>query len=365
MATNCPICGKPENECTCGCCRPCPGTNPCVDMPRMSTPNYHLLLYRASDVTSWLIDYNNTMCTIDKVLHGLALRTNTIDEIPQELVDAVEQLETDVAGLKQDVCNLTADGQNMSTQVANMQTAITNLQQAVQTLTFNTTNLDTRMTTAETAIQAVQNSLTKITENVNTLVTEVAGLKEVDENLKTELDALAARVNTLEDTADTTAAAIQALNTQVQDLEEKINSVTTMYTSSLSGTPNILSPIGTTSYGSVNGTGTVFKKGEDYFFTVAAYPQSNPGGYPQNLQYNFNKVGIIKAITGDDINIDNYTSDTVAVSAYSHSADANSVYTITKAGNYGANNATVFVNRPEGENELPVVVVQVSLRKRG
>lgn len=185
---NCPICGKPEDVCTCGCiCKPCP-----EDGNRLGTPNYNLLLYRASDVTSWLTDFNNTMMKIDSIMHGLALRTNTIDSVPEELVSTVEELSKKMQCVEVKLAELTSSNQNLASQVTNMSTTVTTIQQDVATLMINFNNVDTRVTTAESAIQNLQMNLAKLTENLNSLTESVATLNTWKDETNDLLDELQA-----------------------------------------------------------------------------------------------------------------------------------------------------------------------------
>lgn len=240
-AKMCPICGNPSDMCTCGCC--CPAPAPVT--PPLTTPNYHLLMYRANDVTSWLINYNTTMMTIDKIMHSLALRTEAVTAVPEDLIETVEKLEEEVAALKSSTAELIISNGNLSTQVSNAMESLANVQQSVQSLIINTTALDTRMTTVETAVQNLQTNLAKMVENVNVLATRIGeeetksaamqeaidALKVTVQTMQTEADALEARIESLETGQEATANAITAINTQLQDVSEKADNTETALSS--------------------------------------------------------------------------------------------------------------------------------------
>lgn len=138
-----------------------------------TTPNYHLPLWQNNTVTSWLVDLNYAMSTIDFVMHNLALRTSIDGSVPPELFSTVEQLEKDVAELKTVALRMTQAEEN----ITNLQTQTANLIQDTNTLRINYNNLDTRMSTAESAIQNLQSDVDKIQNNVNINSDEIESLK--------------------------------------------------------------------------------------------------------------------------------------------------------------------------------------------
>lgn len=131
--------------------------------PDYNTPNYRLPLWKNNTVTSWLVQMNYAMRTIDTVMHNLALRTSIDGSVPPELFSTVEKLEQDVAALKDTALRVTQAEAN----ITNLQTQMATVIQDVGTLLINYNNLDTRMTTAETAIQNLQGEINRVQNNVD------------------------------------------------------------------------------------------------------------------------------------------------------------------------------------------------------
>lgn len=181
MSEKCPVCNQPINQCSCGCCKP---PTPCPPKSPLTTENYHLPLYRASDVTSWLIQFNNAMIDIDKIMHSLALRTNTVPEVSEELISTVEKLESEVQELQLTSGELVTSNGNLAAQVATAMQSLANANQSIQTLMLNTTNLDTRMGTVETNVQNLQTNFTKLQENVNAVAENYTALTDRVETLE-------------------------------------------------------------------------------------------------------------------------------------------------------------------------------------
>ena len=138
-----------------------------------TTPNYKLPLWKNSTVTSWMVQLNYAMTTIDIVMHNLALRTSIDGSVPSELFSTVEQLEKDVAQLKDTALRMT----QAEDSITNLQTQMANVIQDVSTLRVNYTNLDTRMSTVESVIQNLQGEIDKIQVNVNNNSSEIEALK--------------------------------------------------------------------------------------------------------------------------------------------------------------------------------------------
>lgn len=181
MSEKCPVCNQPINQCSCGCYKP---PTPCPPKSPLTTENYHLPLYRASDVTSWLIQFNNAMIDIDKIMHSLALRTNTVPEVSEELISTVEKLESEVQELQLTSDELVTSNGNLAAQVATAMQSLANANQSIQTLMLNTTNLDTRMGTVETNVLNLQTNFTKLQENVNAVAENYTALTDRVETLE-------------------------------------------------------------------------------------------------------------------------------------------------------------------------------------
>lgn len=107
-------CYKPPFE---GCMNP--PINACDCHSKHTTKYFHLPLWRANDVTSWLYGINSAMMRIDDLFHMFALRTS-IDGSSDELADAVNKLEKRVECLQAD------NTKNLET-IANLSKVITDM----------------------------------------------------------------------------------------------------------------------------------------------------------------------------------------------------------------------------------------------
>lgn len=154
-------------------------TNPPAGV-QQTTPNYNLPLWQNNTVTSWLVQLNYAMQTIDTVMHNLALRTSIDGTVPPELFSTVEKLEQDVAELKNVALRVT----HAEESITNLQTQMANLLSDVNTLRINYVNLDTRMSTAESSIQNLQGELDKIQENVNSNTATLTAIESRVSNLE-------------------------------------------------------------------------------------------------------------------------------------------------------------------------------------
>lgn len=138
------------------------------------TPNYKLPLWQHNTVTSWLIQMNYAMTQIDTVMHNLALRTSIDGDIPEELISAVEKLESQVNELQATAEKVVLQ----ESQIASIDSRLTTAQADISTLMINYKNLDTRMNTAENVLSNLQNEFDKLQETFNQHITEYNSLAD-------------------------------------------------------------------------------------------------------------------------------------------------------------------------------------------
>lgn len=154
-------------------CPPRPGCTPgCSDQ----TPNYGLPLWKASDVTSWLMQINGAMLRIDTIMHDLALRTG-INGLPDDLVTTVSKLTQDVDVLKCSVADLANKNANTELIVQNMNTQVAAIKTDLSSITINLTNLDTRVMTVDTKTEGIQNKVTLLQSDLNMISSTVDNLQ--------------------------------------------------------------------------------------------------------------------------------------------------------------------------------------------
>lgn len=178
-----------SNNCNCDCntdylppCPPCgdiplPPTRPCPPVPGCGpnppgcsnhTPNYGLPLWKASDVTSWLMQMNGAMLRIDTILHDLALRTG-INGLPDDLVTAVSKLCQDYEVLKCTVSEMGNKQANLELLMQNLNTQVSSMKTDVSAMGISITNFDTRLMSQESAAGAMRNDITLIKSDMNML----------------------------------------------------------------------------------------------------------------------------------------------------------------------------------------------------
>lgn len=150
--------------------RPCP-PDPCQNR----TPNYGLPLWKASDVTSWLMQMNGAMLRIDNIMHDLALRTG-INGLPDDLVTSVSKLCQDVGVLNCTVGELANKQANQDLLMQNMNTQFSAMKTDIASLQLSITNLDTRVMTVDSANQQNRNDITLIKSDLNMLSKTVTNL---------------------------------------------------------------------------------------------------------------------------------------------------------------------------------------------
>lgn len=154
-------------------CPPRPGCTPgCSDQ----TPNYGLPLWKASDVTSWLMQINGAMLRIDTIMHDLALRTG-INGLPDDLVTCVSKLTQDVEVLKCTIGELGNKTASTELIVQNMNTQVAAIKTDLSSITINLTNLDTRLMTVDTKTENLENKMTLMRSDVNMIQQSINNLQ--------------------------------------------------------------------------------------------------------------------------------------------------------------------------------------------
>lgn len=154
-------------------CPPRPGCTPgCSDQ----TPNYGLPLWKASDVTSWLMQINGAMLRIDTIMHDLALRTG-INGLPDDLVSTVSKLNQDVEVLKCSIADLSNKTASAELIVQNMNTQVAAIKTDLSSITINLTNLDTRLMTVDTKTENLDNKMTLMRSDVNMIQQSINNLQ--------------------------------------------------------------------------------------------------------------------------------------------------------------------------------------------
>lgn len=154
-------------------CPPRPGCTPgCSDQ----TPNYGLPLWKASDVTSWLMQINGAMLRIDTIMHDLALRTG-INGLPDDLVSTVSKLNQDVEVLKCSIADLGNKTASTELIVQNMNTQVAAIKTDLSSITINLTNLDTRLMTVDTKTENLENKMTLMRSDVNMIQQSINNLQ--------------------------------------------------------------------------------------------------------------------------------------------------------------------------------------------
>lgn len=192
MATNNCECidpgfSQPDYCPPCGPDIPCPPTRPLPPMPGWpcpppkpdcsnKTPNYGLPLWRASDVTSWLMQMNGAMLRIDTIMHDLALRTG-INGLPDDLVTTVSKLCQDVGVLQCTVGELQNKTCNMELLMQNLNTSMGAIKTDIASIQLNLTNMDTRIMTVDSANQQLRNDMTLVKSDLNMLSNTVTNLQ--------------------------------------------------------------------------------------------------------------------------------------------------------------------------------------------
>lgn len=192
----------PKKPANCGCCE-----NNCGSR----TKYYGLPLWRATDVTSWMVGINGAMEKIDCLFHNFALRTG-IDGIPEEIVTTVTKLQVSVTKLEKWQCTAIEESANITKVLADTLAQLDLINEKLRQLVFNYNNVDTRMKSAETSIQTLKDEVGKITENLNTFIGSVT----------TELEEVTAKITELETTTGDHTTRIEACEQKDTDIESQI-----------------------------------------------------------------------------------------------------------------------------------------------
>lgn len=170
----CPAFPKKPHDCgDCELCEPKPKT----------TKFYHLPLWRANDITSWMVGLNSAMMKIDELFHQFALRTG-IDSAPEELVTQVETLTRSVDALLEWQEKASNDITGTNKIVTGVLGQLDIINEKIRQLNFNYSNLDTRMLTVETSQNNAATQTDKLVENVDALTTTIAELTARVEKLE-------------------------------------------------------------------------------------------------------------------------------------------------------------------------------------
>lgn len=73
------------------------------------TTNFNLPLYQENDVTSWLVDFNGAMRTIDENMANISISANNASEKSEENKTEIENMKENVENLGSEVMTLTSD----------------------------------------------------------------------------------------------------------------------------------------------------------------------------------------------------------------------------------------------------------------
>lgn len=168
---------------------PCPPSNcvpvdpcdPCYST-RHVTQYYHLPLWRANDVVSWLVGLNGAMKQIDALFHDFALRTG-IDGEPTDLIRQVAELKTNQDNLLEwqtiAIKDMAATTKVVSDVLANFDL----VNEKIRTLNFNYSNLDVRVRQIEQKLEESGTGIAKILESIMELKNRTDTLEEQVENI--------------------------------------------------------------------------------------------------------------------------------------------------------------------------------------
>lgn len=200
---------NPSCDCSCGS-QP---SNGCSQPNR--TANYGLPLWKASDVTSWLMQMNGAMMKIDDIMHQLALRTG-IDGVPTDVVETVAQMQQDVCRIKTQICEMSTSVSNNNLQVANVMTAMGNVQSDITSLQMTATNLDTRLVTAETRLGNLTTDVQVVKKNTATAMSTV-------EAISTNVQEMLNTLQEMQDQFSLQASKIANLETDVSAVTKKVD----------------------------------------------------------------------------------------------------------------------------------------------
>ena len=155
------------------------------------TTNFNLPLYQENDTTSWLVDFNGAMRTIDENMANISISANNASEKSEENKTEIESMKENVENLVSEVMTLTSDVTLSNADVALLKThsneqdvMLDNLENKDSALDTEITNLKIKDAELLDTIRENYNTLNgKITENYNTL-------NEKTTNLETKIGSL-------------------------------------------------------------------------------------------------------------------------------------------------------------------------------
>ena len=167
---------------------PYPPTCNCGNTGDYVTKYFGLPLWRANDVTSWLVGINKAMEKIDLLFHNFALRTG-IDGQPNDLTLSVTQLENSVSELKAWQKQAMTDMANLTQVVSNIMSQSNVMGKKIELINVNMSNLDVRMKSVEIGNGNNESQVNKILETVTSMSTQIEELqKQVEELTKGSTD---------------------------------------------------------------------------------------------------------------------------------------------------------------------------------
>lgn len=134
------------------------------------TTNFNLPLYQENDTTSWLVDFNGAMRTIDENMANISIRANNASEKSEENKTEIEHMKENVENVNNEVSSLSSDIALYGADIALLKThsneqdvRLDNLENKDEELTENYNALNTRMTENYNALN------TRITENTTAI----------------------------------------------------------------------------------------------------------------------------------------------------------------------------------------------------
>lgn len=158
MNNNCNTCPaepvKPSGCCGCEECKP------------YSTKYYHLPLWKANDVTSWMLGLNKAMTDIDQLFHDFALRTG-IEGVPDDLVETVQKLQSSVDCLEKFRIQTIEDLASTTKVVSDMLGNIDLINEKLRGLAFDQSNTNTRVKGIEQELVVVKNDIKELYERAD------------------------------------------------------------------------------------------------------------------------------------------------------------------------------------------------------
>ena len=244
MENNCNICPaqpvKPSGCCGCEECKP------------FSTKYYHLPLWRANDVTSWMVGLNKAMTDIDQLFHDFALRTGTEGE-PSDLVETVQALQASVDCLEKFRVKTIEDLAATTKVVSDMLGNIDLINQKIRGLEFDQSNTNVRVKGIEQQLVDIKNDIKELYERADVadagieentqkfadlqkqLGEEIATRTEVDSKLNSDILDLQNKCNEISDESNT---GFDAVRITINNLVERIEALEAKTTGGTTAPPS-------------------------------------------------------------------------------------------------------------------------------